>query len=386
MPRKVPGNNWIKGWHYWLQESEAPNSYISWAAISAIAGSTKRRVSMEWVYHTYYPNFYIVLVGPAGTVHKSSTIDMVRRVLQEIKVPTASEAVTKEALINMLKDRSHDQKTCALTALPDEFSDFIRASGPAMFEFLTSVYGCPNYWEYTTLKRGTDAITNAYLNILAGTTPSWIANEFDATFTEQGFASRTLFVYETEPRFRKAKVNITPEMRKMYTLLVDDLFHISELQGTFEWEDNSVYDQFANWYENILPAEIQKADYRIKSYLARKPTHLLKLMMILQLAESDELILTQDKYQQSKLLLDNLEVSMSSTFSAVGRNQYANDLERIYHEVHASGGMSLQEIWRKNYSAFATKQSFDETMETLCIMGLLTRTTNGKGVIYVARD
>lgn len=381
MTRKVPGGSWLRGWLYWMKESEAPDSYLTWAGISAIAGATQRKVHFKWVYHEYYTNQYIWLVGPPGIVHKSSTIDMVRRVYREIGIPTTSEALSKEALIDQMIKRG-DGTIAALTALPDEFSDFIRTSGPPMIEFLTSIYGCPDAWEYTTRLRGNELMERAFLNLLAGATPTWIANEFDATFIDQGFASRVIFIHETEPRFRKAKVRITEDMYRMYKLLIEDLQHIAALEGEFHWESEEAEDRFDHWYENDALDELKRADYRLRSYLARKPTHILKLAMILQLAESDELVLTAANIEQAKQLLDGAEQHMARTFSAVGRNVYANDLERIYSEVREAGGvMSLEEITRRNYSSLP-KMARDEVLETLVQMRKLARELRNDGRIY----
>jgi hypothetical protein len=384
MSRVVPNGNWLKGWLYWMKESEAPDSYLLWAGLSAISGCTQRKVYVKWVYHYYYTNQYIMLIGPAGIVHKSSTIDMVRQMYREAEIPTTSEALTKEALIEQMIKRG-EVGVSALTALPDEFSDFVRPSGPPMIEFLTSIYGCQEVWEYTTRLRGTEQMEKAFLNLFAGTTPRWIANEFDATFVEGGFASRTIFIHETEPRFRKAKVIITEDMIKMYNLLLEDLHHISQIEGEFMWEggdDGPAFSWFADWYEKDMPGEIKSMDYRLRGYTARKPTHMLKLAMSLQLSVSDELIITQENIKKAKQLFDGLEESMTQTFSAVGRNIYANDLERIYSEVMDAGGrMVRSEIVSRNYSAMP-KMALDEQLQTLLDMGKLRKELGSDGKLY----
>jgi hypothetical protein len=382
VPRHL--DNWIAGWNYYLKESEAPDNYLFWAAISAIAGATQRRIWTKWLYYTYYPNMYIVLVGPPGIVHKSSTIHHVRRMLREIGVATASESLTREAFIKQMQTRGVEGAS-AITALPDELSDFIRPSGHTMVEFLTSIYGSPDEWEYTTLGRGNDLLVKPFVNFLAGTTPKWISQEFDIAFVEQGFASRTLFVHELKPRFYKAFATITPDMERMYQLLVEDLLHISQLEGEFVWQKDAI-EWFTHWYEVVLPAELERHDYKIKGYLARKPTHLLKLAMVLQLAVSDELIITAERFQQSKMLLDNLETSMTNTFSAVGRNIYANDMERIYKEIIEAGSLSYKEIQRRNYHAM-DKGKLDEVLESLQLMGYIRVSVNAsKEIIYIPED
>lgn len=383
MSRKVPGGNWLKGWQFWLQNSEAPDSYIQWAGLSAIAGATMRRVHTEWVYETLYPNQYIILVGPAGLVHKSATIMQVRKMLRLVGVPLTSESLTKEALIAQMSKRG-DGITSALTALPDEFSDFVRPSGPPMLEFLTSIFNSPDEWEYTTRSRDTESISRPFLNLLAGTTERWIANEFDITFTEQGFASRTLFVHETEPRFRKARAKKTPEMYKMYDCLIEDLLMINSLEGEFSW-DPRAEDWFVDWYEQKLQDELRGIDPKLKSYVARKPTHTLKLAMLISLMQKDELVLTLDDMRTAKLALDALEPSMAATFNAVGRNIYAGDMRQIYADILASGGMDYATILER-YSSAMPRADLDDQLETLQLIRYIHKESKGTTIRYVANS
>src|SRR5690606_13386412 len=121
----------------------------------------------------------------------------------EAGIPIGSEAITKEALIEQMQLRE-TEGNCALTLTLSELSTFIAPSGPAMVEFLTDIYDSPDKWTYTTRKHGDQDLPNAFLNLLAGTTPGWISQSFDSTFVEQGLASRTLFIFEDRPRFRRA--------------------------------------------------------------------------------------------------------------------------------------------------------------------------------------
>lgn len=376
MPRQL--ENWIKGFSFFTSESEAPDSYLFWTAMSTIAGAIQRRVHVRWIYYDFYPNMYIVLVGPPARVHKSSVIAFGRNFLREIGVATASEAITKEALIDQMDKRSTEFAS-ALTVLSSELETFISPSGEKMIGFLTDIFDSPDIWEYTTKGGGTKIIKKPYLNLLAGTTPSWIATSFDISFVEQGMASRTLFIFENKPRFHKAFANITPEMWEMRDKLAMDLEHISQLEGEFEWTEDAI-EWFTDWYENHLPQE--KLDYRLEGYLGRKPTHLLKVAMVLSLAARDELVLDSQILQLAKAQLDLLESSMVKTFSAVGRNPYASDLERIFNEILLEGGMTKAEIMQRNAHAMQ-KAVLEETLETLILMGVVRQEVNRGHVTYL---
>ena len=104
--------------------------------------------------------------------------------------------------------------------------------------------------------------------------------------------------------------------------------------------------------------------------------------MVLQLSVSDELVITQENIKKSKQLFDALEESMMQTFSAVGRNIYANDLERIYNEVLDVGGRMVKaEIIERNYSAMP-RIALEEQLQTLQDMGKLRKELGSDGKLY----
>ena len=362
MPRQL--DDWVEGFRFMTSEAEAPDSYFTWTAYATISAALQRRVYTHWIYWKYYPNIYVLLVGPAGRVHKSSTIRFARKFLQEIGVATASEAITKEALIQQMKHRgSGGNDSLAVTS--SEFASFIAPSGPRMVEFLTDIYDCDDGWEYTTKGGGTDRIDKPYLTLLGGTVPTWIANEFDESFIEGGFASRTLFVYENAPRFRKAFANVTDEMMRMRAMLVNDLEVIASLEGEYVWSKDAV-EWFEDWYENRWPME--NLDYRLSGYLARKPTHVVRLSMVIAASRRNDLVITANEFEEARGLLTSIEPSMVEAFSSVGRNPYALDMERIAEEIILSGGMSKGELIKRNTHAM-DRRVLDELLENITLMG-----------------
>lgn len=376
MARKV--DNWIDGFLYYTKESECPDSYLKWVAIYTIAAATQRKVHTHWIYWTFFPNVYVMLIGPAGKTHKSSAIRFSRKMLFEIGVPTASEAISKEALILQMKSRGVENQALAVTS--SEFSSFVRTSGPPMIEFLTDIYDCDDNWEYTTKGGGTAKIERPFLSLLAGTVPSWIATEFDQTFIDSGFASRVIFVVEHEPRFYKAFADITPEMFEMREKLIEDLAEISALEGEFRWaKDASAW--FKHWYEVELPRE--QLDYRLEGYLARKPTHVIRVSMLLSLAESNELVIEKRHFVEAEKALSDLEPKMAQAFANIGRNEFANDHERIAAEIAQAGGMTQGELIERNIHAM-DKKVLDEILENLELMGKIDKVvTPGRGIEYV---
>lgn len=377
--RERKAGNWLKGFQEWTRESECPDSYLFWTGMSILSSATQRRVYTRWVYGKYYPNIFVILVGPSGETHKSSAIWFAEDFLGAIGVPTASDAITREALIEQMKNRAGQSGNQALCVLSGEFDTFIDASGPRMIMFLTDIYDSKDNWEYTTKGGGTKRVEAPFLTLLGGIVPSWIGNNFDESFTEGGFVARTFFVVEDLKRFKNARPNVTPEMWEMRQALEDDLGHISTLEGEFKWT-REAEDWFDDWYNNKW--DTQHLDYRIRSYGTRKPTHIVRTSQLISLSESDELVLDVSHFEIALAQLENLEPKMVKVFSSVGKNPIASDLERIAMDIAREGGMTLSEIHRRNNHAL-NRQQLDETIGNLILMGVIEKDPAGGPTRYI---
>lgn len=374
-------SSWIEGFFYYTQESECPDNYLLWSALSVLSGAVQRHVYTKWVYYSFYPNAYVMLVGPPGVTHKGSAVRFARGFLRDIGVSIASQSITKEGLIVQMQ-RFGSGGNNALSVLSSEFGSFLSKSGKIMVEFLTDIYDSEDNWQDTTKHGGTVEIEKPYLTMLAATTPAWISENFDQTFVEGGFAARVLAVAENSPRFLKAFAEVTPDMLRVRERLVEDLQQISELQGEYIWTP-SARDWFEHWYENKWPQQV--LDYRLSGYLGRKPSHLIRTAMLVALDKSNELVLRPEHFIQAAELLADLEPRMVRTFASVGRNPYASDLERIASEIESGDGMSRSEVISRNVHAM-DKKTLDENLDTLLAMGKITKILRNGEPWYKIRE
>lgn len=349
---------------YYTSESECPDIYLLWSALTTLSGIVQRRIWTNMWYNVYYPNIYGILVGPPGITHKGSAIRFSHNFLRGASVPVASQSITKEGLIVQMQKRGGGKHN-SLVVMSDEFGSFFDKSAHLMVVFLTDIYDCKDDWEDTTKHGGTITIEAPYLTMLAGTTPRWLADNFDHNFTEGGFAARTIFVSATKPRFLKARSVITEDMLQMKDKLLADLKSIMSIEGEFI-QSKGYMERFDQWYENEWPDE--ELDYRLVGYLSRKPTHVLRLSMLTALNTSNRLILNVEHFEKAKELLDQLEPSMVKTFSAVGRNPYASDIERMAADIRDNGRVSRGDLIERNIHAM-DKKTMDDVLETLKAMG-----------------
>lgn len=360
--RRELNGNWLKGYAEYTKESESPESYHLWTGLSVLASAVRRNVWLDQGIYTLYPHLFVILVGPPGRVAKSTTIRLGRTLLFGVpQIKFGPDSVTREELIRVLENAGKDSLSAALTLHSTELSSLIDPSGINMVQFLTDIYDGDVKWQYSTKGSGRNDIKNPVLNLLAGTTPSYIADGLPVQAVEHGFTSRAIFVYEDNPRF----LNPFPKSadKALVKTLINDLNHIAMLKGPFVWEGEvgeegspgyvlgPAKETYKKYYELIY--NTRPPDFRVEGYHNRKKNHLLKVAMLLSIAESDDLVIRPRDLDTAWTILNATEKKMLKAFSAVGKYQHASDLERILAEITDCGeeGMPEHEIFDRHYAA-----------------------------------
>lgn len=379
--------NWIRAYLEFTKESESPESYHLWAGISAIASAVRRNVWLDQGLYVLFPNLYIAFIGPPARTAKSTALWLQKQIITTVPgVKMGPAACSREQLIRAMAESKFDNQ-CSLTIHSSEFSDLVDTSGILMIQFLTTIYD-GNYvdkdgWNYETKHQGKDKIINPFLNLIFGTTPSYFADSMPENIIGHGFTSRTIIVAEEKERHENSLPD--PNDSALGRSLIDDLTHISRLRGEFRWggdptnrtsrsgkplvEAQVTYDDFyKGLYQNV------PLDHRLEGYHWRKKTHVLKIAMLLSLAERDDLTITSHDITTAAHFLRDLEPSMARAFSAVGRNEVASVVERVGTQIQLAGEMSMAEFYERNYSA-GNNYELDGVIQTLMRMGQIVKTS-----------
>lgn len=376
---RVLQGNWLHWYAEYTKESESPDSFHLWAGLSVLASAVQRNVWLNQGTYILYPNLYVIFVGPPGRVRKSTSIRLGRRLLLGVEgIQFSADSITREELIRQLGKISTTSKQAALTIHSTELSSLIEPSGIKMIQFLTDIYDGDFKWRYATKGQGRDTIKNPVLNILAATTPTWIAEGLPADVIGHGFTSRIAFIYADDRRYlRPFPREPSAELIKNLTT---DLDHISRIEGPFSWGPGAkdVYDRIYTEIDESKPE-----DYRIEGFHNRKDIHVLKVAMLLSISESDDLVLTPTFITAAYEALNDIEETMGKTFSAVGKYEHAADFERVLAAITAAGGMTSEEIHDKFY-AIGDVQEIANILHMGVSTGRLIRETKkGKPSIFL---
>lgn len=342
--------NWLTSFKDWVYpRSEAPETYIIWSGLFALASSIKRRVFIpknkllgSW---ECYPNIYVLFVGPPAT-RKTTTMDYADNLLAEVpNVIEAADSMTQQVLAK----RITESRDCSISIRSGELGTFINPSGSVMIDFLVSLFDGRRKFSTDTLIRNIEFATDPCVNMIAATTPIWIANNLSELMVGGGLTSRTMLIFEEDLRrkqlfYEELDYDFLDKVRKN---LVQDLIHIStNLAGQFRFTD-AAKDFAEGWYRALKMPE----DYRLVGYYGRKHVHLFKVAMLVRLSYSDELLITEEDLKHALKLLETVERKLSLAYQSVGKNPYTAELDAILEFIKTKGKVSRKELLSRFYQA-----------------------------------
>lgn len=388
--------DWLKSFVDYASYGEAPLTMYFWVGVSAVAGALRRRVWIDQGFFRWLSNFYIVLVAPPGIVAKSTTASIGMNLLREVpNIKFGPDVVTWQALVQSLAnstemfpigDKFYPQS--AITIESSEFGNFLNPNDREMVDVLVSLWdGKQGAFTKITKTQGSDEVVNPWVNIVACTTPAWIAGNFPEYMIGGGFTSRCIFVYAEEKRKYVAypSEHLPPEFQEMKLKLVQDLERISNLAGPYEI-DKPAIKWGEEWYENLYknrPPHLNNE--RFGGYIARKQTHIHKLAMIMAAARRDERVITLDELKGADTLVSALEVSMPRVFAHIGRTEISRHMEELLSCIRAYGEIEYVELFKAMFRVFPSSLEFENAIKSLKSAGFIEMIPAGNTMKVRAR-
>jgi hypothetical protein len=349
--------SFLQNYRIFTSGNEAHPTYHTFSALVALSSIVSRKVWIDLGYFNIYPNLYVVLVGPPGN-RKTTAMSVCKRLLRELNkennanptIPFSAECQTKESLVKELASYQRAAKWTnpdsqeeesiiysPITVCVTELSQFLGASSAHMVDFLTTVYD-QDYYDLKTKNKGIETILGPYLTLLACTTPAWITARLRDDVISGGFSRRALFVFETDKAEKVAFPKITLEMEVAWNKVVDYSRTLSHVKGCFKWAvDAKAW--YENWYKNLkVPASETLAGYYDSKHI-----QLVKMAMLIALAERPELLLEVRHLQFALELLELMERNLERVFSGIGRNELNGVAQKIIELLNLAPGKMLPE-------------------------------------------
>jgi hypothetical protein len=361
--------DWIDNYLEYVDNSEPPIMYHLWSSIAVISSVLKRKCWLEWGSLIFYPNMYIVLVGPPAA-RKGTAMNYARPFLEDLQIKMAAEATTREALIKALLESFSDSSQLdgkmymhsSLVIWSQELTVFLGHQNFQLMSDLTDWYDCRNQWTYRTKNMGTDDVIGVYVTLFGATTPDLIRSALPLDAIGGGLTSRIVFINESNKRKAVSYPGLSERQKDIQKLLKKDLARIHNLHGKFV-VTKEFFTYWSEWYpsqEHNPPFE----DTRFAGYLERRANHVMKLSMILNASRTDSMIITLDDLRRAIDILIKTEEKMKNTFSGMGRLPEAEILTKVMNDVGNNKYCLYSEILMK-YHNDVDKWRLDKIVESL---------------------
>jgi hypothetical protein len=308
------------------------------------------------------------------------------------------DAVTWQALTASLADAGRepiDKSTgeclpqSPITIVSSEFGTFLNPADREMVDVMVSLWdGQIGTWEKVTKTQGSDLIVNPWINMIACTTPAWIAQNFPDYMIGGGFTSRTIFVWGERKRTLVAYPGsqIPENFVQLATDLTHDLEHISTLVGEFKMEPEAI-EFGTEWYAQHYEESLAHAhdESKTSGYRARKQTHVHKLAMVLSAARQDELVITRGDLERSIAYVTMLEADMDKVFGMIGRSPAAKATEEVVGMVRKHRVIDRHILYRELYKILSKKE-IDDGLEAAMEAKLVELFAKGKRILIMSEE
>lgn len=348
--------DWLEAYMEYVEDSEPPLLFKRWAGISTIASALQRKCWIEWGHLTFYPNMYIILVAQSGKCRKGTAMAPAYDLLENLNIPMAAESITREALIRELKNSTSSEIDittgtmrihASLTVFSPELTVFLGYNNLALMTDLTDWYDCRKTWTYRTKNMGTDEIKNIWVNLIGATTPEMVQTGLPRDAIGGGLTSRMVFVFE-DRKYKQCPLPFLSEQAlAMKPRLMNDLEEIKMMRGQFKMTEDFL-DRWADWYPTSdRSANLDEAHFA--GYIERRPTHIMKLCMILNASRTDSMVIDCIDFDRALKILTDTEVKMGRTFMGVGKNLTADVTQRVIGKLAAEGQCTLSDLMKTFY-------------------------------------
>ena len=380
--------DWITAYLKYTDNTEPPESYKLWTGISVIASALQRKVRLVWgTALTFYPNMYIILVGPSG-VRKSTAMSPGLELIEKTgMVQIAANSTSREALIRRLKDINYTEQDpltgaksyhSSMTIFSKEFAVFLGFHNREMMAALCDWYDCDRKWTYETISRNEEFISGVWVNLLGATTPDLIQSSLPLDAIGGGLTSRIIYVYE-EKLGKIIEIPIqTKEEAELGELLFADLIKICKLSGRFKWTEafQNKWSEWRRYIESHPPFKEKLLD----GYCSRRPVHFLKLSMIFSASLDKgerELVLDVEDLDRAISTLLKVEHNMPRVFRGIAKSDLSSLISQSFHYILDLKSNGDKEISVSQFARYfgtdMDKQTMDNVIATLETQEMIKR-------------
>lgn len=358
----------------YTSQTECPTFYHRWCGLSALAAWLGRDIHFPFGHSTIHANMYVMLVGLAGT-KKSTAIKISANLLKkagyktfaarktrqekyltdlaeqaESLMDSDAEADAMDAILdqNIFGSSSNDQDIELYAGRPpaisfiaaDEVNNFIGTGNLDFMSILGDLWDFEGVFDYRLKSSKSVYIPEPTINLLGGNTFVGFNKLFPPEALEQGFFSRTLFIY-AEPKGRVYTIPPDPD-REVEQALLDKLAEIKIAMKGKMTITKSAYKILDTIYHEWGGMD----DIRFDSYENRRLIHLLKLAMIIA-AGRVSAVLEDADILEANTVLAFTEHLMPKALGEFGKSKSSDVAQKVMTVLdNPDRPITFKEIWK----------------------------------------
>ncbi len=397
------------------KELESPASFWKWSAIAAISAVVKDSVWLDRQIMNLYPNIYVMLHADSG-LKKGPPISMARRLVAAvdntkiISGRSSIQGILKEmGTAQTQKGGKVNTKAVAFICSSELSSSIV--DDPVATKILTDLYDRSyNVGEWKSLlKMESFNLKDPTITMLTATNEAMAEGFFTKSAIQGGYFARTFIIYEAKGNVSNS-LTFPLENPPDYTASAEYLKQLAKLNGPFEkWasvekddkyrfkkekpSSNGTRDIYFNevgliyddWYDTFKQ---QLGSQEIKDEtgtLNRFGDSVLKVAMLLSLARSPELVVTEEAMLEAisecEKLIGN---ARRTTIGRQGMSSSALLKTNIIMELlnRETNSVSRAVLLKKMWMHYQNLEEFDGLMLSFDQAGMIKTSNMGNQVIY----
>ena len=385
--------DWLLSFEDYCKDMEAPRDWIRWSGISTLSSSIKRNCYTWYREIQFFPNQYIILVGPPGIgkgecikrgydlASEAKSINYIKdwHTPQEILEELATGFSNLQLNIGQVVTTNMTQDHTA-TIIAGELAVFLQ-NYDNMHSLLCAWWD-QNKFEYKTKNKGKHTIENMSVSMLGGCVPDYVrslSKDRLAPITG-GFTARTMFIYATE-KYQLVKENFGAPTKRISQLkddLINDLKHINSLNGELTF-DAKAKKLWSDTYEEHNKRGTIDSD-ACTNFKSRISSHIVKTAITISLSETDSFIITADHLTRAIEYVEHVRDQVDIVFRSIGESPISSAGAKLQTYIDTVGMASYKQILKFMYRD-VTEEQLTAILKVYTQIGLIKETVGLNNVV-----
>jgi hypothetical protein len=394
-------DSWLADYVEFNKDQEGSLDYILWTGLTCISAAVGRGIFIRRGMEQIRANLYTLLLGPTGN-RKSDTGNVGQKLVAEAKVITvgATQTTPQKLMLKLERCRKPVGFSKKVGGDEDELDTqmeyhsplFHFASelslllgrakmDPTILQFLTHIYDTPDEHIYDRIgddqkgDKGKVTIHAPYLVILGASNPAYLADALPTSAQGGGLMARCICIHAEDVRKRIAWP--TPDF-SLKPKLISGLQAMAQMKGEM-YLTQEVKEAYERWYMSYGATQKDTRDMAQEGFFERKPTHLMKIMMILAACDKQRKRIGVADMIGALDLLDGVEKMLPKVMKDLGTHQVSSDIQYTYDMITKYKNIGRSDLLKRVYRRGIKKDDLTEICGTLQAMGVIESVPGGLG-------